>query len=167
MRAGIALGSNIDDRIAQLRAARSKMRSLLGIEPPLLESPMYETKPVDCEPGARDFLNAVIEVGFAGGDAMQLLAGLRQIERDLGRPSVHQRNVSRTIDLDLLYFGELTIDTPELQLPHPRLHERAFVLRPLADIRPDLILPTQHDSVAELLRQLGETSGLVRIDTEW
>lgn len=166
MRAGIALGANVGDRAAMLRTARGRIHKLDGVEPPLLASAIYETEPVDCEPGAGKFLNAVIEIGFAG-EATQLLAALRQIETNLGRPSVHPRNVSRTIDLDLLYFGGLRIDTPELQLPHPRLHERAFVLRPLAEIRPDLMLPNHRSSVAELLRQLGETSELVRIESEW
>ena len=166
MRAGVALGANVGDRAATLRAARERIEALDGVEPPLLASAIYETEPVDCEPGAGKFLNAAIEVGFAG-EAAQLLSALRQIERDLGRPSVHPRNVSRPIDLDLLYFGDLTIDMPELQLPHPRLPERAFVLRPLADIRPNLILPNHRASIAELLRELGDTSELVRIKGEW
>ncbi len=166
MRAGIALGSNVGDRAAMLRAARARIESLESVASPVLASAMYETEPVDCEPGAGNFLNAVIEIGYAG-EATQLLAALRQIERDLGRPSVHPRNFSRTIDLDLLYVGVLTIDTPALQLPHPRLHERAFVLRPLADIRPDLQLPQQSASVAGLLERLGATSELVRTETEW
>ena len=166
MRAGIALGANVGDRAATLRTARARIHDHDDLEPPLLASAIYETEPVDCEPGAGKFLNAVIEIAFAR-EATQLLSALRQIERDLGRPSVHPRNVSRTIDLDLLYFGDLTIDTPELQLPHPRLHERAFVLRPLADIRPDLVLPNYRASIAELLRQLGDTSELVRIESEW
>jgi 2-amino-4-hydroxy-6-hydroxymethyldihydropteridine diphosphokinase len=166
MRAGIALGSNIGDRAANLRAARRKIENLAGIQPPLLASAIYETEPVDCEPGAGAFLNAVIEIGFTA-DVTQLHAGLRDIERELGRPSVHPRNVSRTIDLDLLYFGELTIDSAELKLPHPRMHERAFVLKPLADVRPDLLLPHQQQTVGAFLQKLGDTSGLVRIDAEW
>ena len=166
MRAGVALGSNIGTRAGSLRAARAEIERLAHFKPPLLASAMYDTEPVGCEPGAGRFLNAVIEIGFAGEPA-QLLAALRQVERELGRPSVHPRNVSRTIDLDLLYLGDLVIDTPELQLPHPRLPERAFVLQPLADIRPDLVLPTQGEPVAALLAKVGDTSGLVRTATEW
>jgi 2-amino-4-hydroxy-6-hydroxymethyldihydropteridine diphosphokinase len=166
MRAAIALGSNVGDRAAMLRAARARIENLTALERPVLASAMYETEPVGCEPGAGNFLNAVIEIGYAG-DATELLAALRVIERDLGRPSIHPRNVSRTIDLDLLYYGDLTFDTPALQLPHPRLHERAFVLRPLAEIRPDLQLPNQTVSVVTLLTRLSETSDLVRTDTEW
>ena len=166
MRAGIAVGSNLGNRLANLKSARERVQSLQKIEPPLLASAIYETEPVDCEPGAAKFLNAVIEVGFAG-IASELLGRLRDIEKELGRPSAHPRNTSRTIDLDLLYFGALAIDTPELQLPHPRMHERRFVLEPLAEIRPELFLPTQREPVAALLRRLGGTSGLVRIATEW
>ena len=166
MRAGIALGANVGDRLASLRAARGCIEAVDQLEPPLLASGIYETEPVDCEPGAPRFLNAVVEIGFAGA-ASELLAQLRAIERQLGRPSVHPRNVSRTIDLDLLYFGEQIIDTAELQLPHPRLHERAFVLQPLADIRPELVLPTRQRAVRELLANLNVTSELVRIDSGW
>lgn len=139
---------------------------IAGIQQPLLSSRVYETTPVDCEPGAGSFLNAVIEIGY-GGAAGDLLEALRETEQQLGRPPRHAKNTSRTIDLDLLYFGDTAIDTPELQLPHPRLHERAFVLQPLAEIRPDLILPNQHRPVADLLRELGDTSALVRSEVEW
>ncbi len=92
---------------------------------------------------------------------------LAAIEKMLGRPAAHARNVSRPIDLDLLYFGELVVETSELQLPHPRIIEREFVLRPLADIRPDLILPDQNQPVSSLLLRLGPTAGVVRFDLEW
>jgi 2-amino-4-hydroxy-6-hydroxymethyldihydropteridine diphosphokinase len=166
MRAGIALGSNVGDPLANLKAARAEIERIAGAEPPLLASKIYETEPVDCEPGAASFLNAVVEIGFDAGPP-QLHAELRQIERQLGRPSVHPRNVSRIIDLDLLYVGDLWIDTPELRLPHPRMHERAFVLQPLADIRPELVLPNQRQSIRELLANLGDTSQLVRNAAQW
>ena len=166
MRAGVALGSNVGDPLANLRAARAELEHLTGAAPPYLASRIYETEPVDCEPGARSFLNAVIEIGFDAG-ASQLHSQLRDIERRLGRPTVHPRNVSRIIDLDLLYVGDEVLDTPELRLPHPRMHERAFVLQPLADIRPELVLPKQRQSVRELLAALGDTSQLVRAATQW
>ena len=166
MRVGIALGSNVGDPLANLKAARAEIAHIAGAEPPLLASRIYETEPVDCEPGAAKFLNAVVEIGYAG-QAAELHASLRNIERQLGRPSVHPRNVSRIIDLDLLYFGDAVTDTPELRLPHPRMHERAFVLQPLADIRPELVLPNQRQSVGQLLGELGDTSQLVRAVAEW
>ena len=166
MRAGVALGSNVGDRLANLKAARERLVGLKGIQPPFLKSAIYETEPVACEPGAGKFFNAVVELGYTA-EPLQLLAALRRIEQELGRASAHPRNTSRSIDLDLLYFGGLTIETSELQLPHPRMHERGFVLRPLADIRPDLVLPKQRESVAMLLTKLGDMSGLVRVATEW
>src|SRR6266850_2482037 len=124
-------------------------------------SAIYETEPVGCEKGAARFLNAAIEFGYAG-EAQDLLRELAAIEKLLGRSATHARNISRTIDLDLLYFGELEIETGELQLPHPRIAEREFVLRPLADIRPDLVLPRQTESVEALLLQLTVTGAVVR-----
>jgi 2-amino-4-hydroxy-6-hydroxymethyldihydropteridine diphosphokinase len=129
-------------------------------------SAIYETEPIGCERGAAKFLNAAIEFGYTG-EAGDLLCALAAIERMLGRSASHARNVSRTLDLDLLYFGELEVETAELQLPHPRLTEREFVLRPLADIRPDLVLPKQTESVAALLLQLSDAGTVVRVALEW
>jgi 2-amino-4-hydroxy-6-hydroxymethyldihydropteridine diphosphokinase len=166
MRAGVALGSNLGERLANLRNARKDITALGGVLPPLRSSAVYETDPVGCEKGAAKFLNAVIEFGYSGKPE-ELLRALATIEKMLGRPGAHPRNVSRTIDLDLLYFGELVIETGELQLPHPRIVEREFVLRPLADVHPDLILPRQKESISALLLRLSPTAGVVRPDLEW
>jgi len=166
MRAGVAVGSNLGERLANLRNARKDIAALSGVLPPMRSSAIYETEPVGCEKGAAKFLNAAIEFGYAG-QAQGLLGELAAIERLLGRSPTHARNVSRTIDLDLLYFGELEIETEELQLPHPRITQREFVLRPLADIRPDLILPRQTEPVGELLLQLTSTGAVVRVTAEW
>jgi 2-amino-4-hydroxy-6-hydroxymethyldihydropteridine diphosphokinase len=166
MRAGVALGSNLGERLASLRNARKDIAALSGALPPMRSSAIYETEPVDCEKGAAKFLNATIEFGYAG-DALDLLQQLAAIEKLLGRPGAHPKNVSRTIDLDLLYFGELEIETADLKLPHPRIAEREFVLRPLADIRPDLILPRQNESVAALLLRFTDATAVVRLELEW
>jgi len=166
MRAGVAVGSNLGERLANLRNARRDIAALSGVLPPMLSSAIYETEPVGCEKGAAKFLNAAIEFGFAG-EADELLRALAAIEKLLGRSTTHARNVSRTIDLDLLYFGELEIETAELQLPHPRIAEREFVLRPLADIRTDLVLPRQTESVGALLLQLTSAAEVVRVTAEW
>ena len=165
MRAGVALGSNLGERLANLRNARKDISGLAGVLPPVRSSAIYETDPVGCEKGAAKFLNAVIEFGYAG-QADTLLRSLATIEKMLGRPEAHERNVSRKIDLDLLYFGETVIETAELRLPHPRIVEREFVLRPLSDIRPDLVLPEQTEAVSMLLLRL-PTEGVVRLDLEW
>ena len=166
MRAGIALGSNLGDRQANLRAARKAIVDLSGVAPPILSSPIYETEPVGCEPGAGRFLNAVIEFDYEG-DPMKLLERLVQIEESLGRERDHAQNVSRKIDIDLLYVGGMKIDNGRLQLPHPRLHLRKFVLQPLADIRPDLVLPNQVKTVRELLAQLDESGKVVCLTDDW
>jgi len=166
MRTGVALGSNLGDRLANLRVARTAIVGLAGVAPPVLSSAIYETDPVDCEPDAGKFLNAVIEFDYEG-DPADLLKELTGIERALGRPPRHARNVSRKIDIDLLYLGQMKIDTAQLQLPHPRMHLRRFVLEPLADVRPDLILPDQAKNVGELLAQLAESGKVVRLKNDW
>jgi 2-amino-4-hydroxy-6-hydroxymethyldihydropteridine diphosphokinase len=165
-RAGIAFGANLGDRLSSLTTARARLLALASATPPFLSSAVYETEPVDCEPGAQRFLNATVEIGYAGG-SRQLLTELRKIEDALGRPPDHERNRSRTIDLDLLYHGERTIDEPDLQLPHPRMHLRAFVLRPLAEIRPNLVLPGQVKTVGELSEELPLSASVVRSARQW
>jgi 2-amino-4-hydroxy-6-hydroxymethyldihydropteridine diphosphokinase len=166
MRAGVALGSNLGDRLANLRNARKDIAALRGVLPPMRSSAIYETEPVGCEKGAGKFLNAVIEFGYAS-EAEDLLGALAAIERLLGRSGSHARNVSRTIDLDLLYFGDLEIEIADLQLPHPRITAREFVLRPLADTRPDLVLPRQTEPVSALLLRLTSAGGVVQVAAEW
>ena len=166
MRTAIALGSNLGDRLENLRAARQRTGDLADVQPPILSSAIYETEPIGCEPGATNFLNAVVEFDYEG-DPMQLLEQLVRIEESLGRKRRHPKNVSRTIDIDLLYCGDRQIDNEGLRLPHPRTHLRRFVLQPLADIRPDLILPKQTKSVAELLAELEQSDDVVRFRDHW
>jgi 2-amino-4-hydroxy-6-hydroxymethyldihydropteridine diphosphokinase len=165
MRTAVALGSNLGDRLGHLRAARKAIVDLAGVQSPVLSSAIYETEAVDCEPNAGKFLNAVLEFDYEG-DPTDLWKKLMEIESALGRPRHHARNVSRKIDIDLLYAGEIQMDTQELQLPHPRMHSRQFVLQPLLDIRPDLILPNQTKTVRELLAQIDESGKVVRLTNE-
>jgi 2-amino-4-hydroxy-6-hydroxymethyldihydropteridine diphosphokinase len=166
LRTAVALGSNLGDRLSNLHAARKVMVDLSGVISPMLSSAIYETDPVGCEPGAGKFLNAVLEFDYEG-DPLELLKNLREIEKTLGRAPDHPRNISRKIDIDLLYFGDIIMDSDELQLPHPRMHLRRFVLQPLADIRPDLILPGQSNTVRELLAQLSEPTKVMRLTNNW
>jgi 2-amino-4-hydroxy-6-hydroxymethyldihydropteridine diphosphokinase len=166
MRAAVALGSNLGDRLEHLRSARAKIIGLPDVSEPFRFSPVYETDPIGCEPGAQKFFNAVMELDYSG-QAQELLAALRAIEKSLGRDPAHRHNVSRTIDLDLLYLNNCTIDDANLELPHPRLHTRRFVLAPLADIRPDLILPRQTKSIYASLKELADNSAVVRVMDEW
>ena len=166
MRAAIALGSNLDDRLANLQRARDQIRALDGMTEPTVQSAVYETSPVDCEPGAQNFYNAVIEIGFEKS-ADALFEALQKIEQALGRERNYERNVSRTIDLDLLYFGSERRSDALLQLPHPRMTERKFVLQPLCDIAPDLRLPGQTKNVGELLAQLRDQAKITRLTETW
>lgn len=166
VRAGIALGSNLGNRLANLQEARDRILALDQSERPVRQSSIYETSPVDCEPGAQNFYNAALEIGF-GGHAIEVLHELTRIERELGRRREHAGNVSRLIDLDLLYFGDVQLQTPQLQLPHPRMKKREFVLRPLAEIAPDLRLPGETASVRELLAHMNSGEKVTRANEQW
>jgi 2-amino-4-hydroxy-6-hydroxymethyldihydropteridine diphosphokinase len=166
MGTAVALGSNIGDRLENLQAARNAILDLPNVKAPIVSSAVYETQPIGCEPGAGKFFNAVVEFGYAD-DPARLLEQLIEIEEALGRKRGHPENVSRIIDLDLLYCGEERINDERLQLPHPRLHLREFVLRPLADIRPQLVLPGQKKSVRELLAEVEQSGGVVRYTETW
>jgi len=165
MKIGIALGSNLGDRMANLRAARTAVVDLVGAKS-LLASSIYETEPVDCEPGAAKFLNAVLEIEY-DGDPTELLEELIRAEESLGRKRDHARNRSRKIDMDILYADDLEIDNERLRLPHPRMHLRKFVLQPLTDIRPDLVLPGQAKTVSELLAELKDSATVSRFAENW
>ena len=166
MRAGIALCANLGERLLCLTTARVHIFALPEASRPFLSSGLYETEPVECEAGAERFLNAVVEIGYAG-TSRQLLEELKKIETAFGRPPEHPRNRSRTIDLDLLYHGTRTLDEPDLQLPHPRLPLRGFVLHPLTEIRPELILPGQTKAVRELTKKLPHSPLVVRAAWQW
>src|SRR5438270_8572622 len=166
MRTAVALGSNLGDRLDHLLGARKAILGLANVNPTILSSAVYETEPVGCEPGAGKFLNAVVEFEYEG-DPARLLEQLIQIEEALGRKRDHPQNVSRTIDIDLLYCGDRRINDERLQLPHPRLHLREFVLRPLADIRPDLMWSGQKKTIRELLADVEESGEMIRFAEEW
>jgi len=150
---GIALGSNLGDRLAHLRQGRDLLLSLHEGPAPAIVSPVYETEPVDCPPGSAPFLNAVVEI-CTSLDPDLLLLQLVRLESEVGRPADRGRNTPRPLDLDILYAGGLARHTPFLTLPHPRMAARRFVLQPLADVRPDFILPGDHRRITQLLAAL-------------
>jgi 2-amino-4-hydroxy-6-hydroxymethyldihydropteridine diphosphokinase len=145
----IALGSNLGDREAHLELARRRLRELLiGSR----ASSNYETDPVDV-PGPQPlFLNAAV-VGHTGLTPRALLGKLLEIERQGGRtrPSA---GAARTLDLDLILYGDEVVKETDLIVPHPRFRERRFVLEPLAEIGPDLTDPVTGNTVSQLLRKL-------------
>jgi len=166
MRTGVALGSNLGDRLGNLRAARKAILALPNVKPPVLSSVIYETEPVGCEPGAEKFLNAVVEFDYEG-DPARLLEQLIRIEEALGRKRDHSKNISRAIDIDLLYCGDCSIEDERLQLHHPRIHLRKFVLQPLTDVRADLVLPNQRKTIRELLAESKEAGEVIRVADDW
>ena len=135
-RAYVGLGANIGDTVAALNAALSELADLPSTRL-VSRSSLYRSAPVDAD--GPDYLNAVAALDTRL-TAHALLLHLQCIEGRLGRERAY-RNAPRTLDLDLLLYGDLTIAAPALTVPHPRMHERAFVLRPLAEIAPGLKLP--------------------------
>jgi 2-amino-4-hydroxy-6-hydroxymethyldihydropteridine diphosphokinase len=130
----IGLGANLGDAASAVRAACDALARVPGTQ--LLQcSPLYRSAPVDA--GGPDYVNAVAQVQTTL-PALELLHALQSIEQAAGRERPY-RNAPRTLDLDLLIYADLKLNTPELTLPHPRMAERAFVLRPLQDIAPDRV----------------------------
>jgi 2-amino-4-hydroxy-6-hydroxymethyldihydropteridine diphosphokinase len=143
----IALGSNLGDRERHLSAAFAALRALRGVRE-VVASRVYETDPIG--PGEqRPYLNAVARVR-TDLSPRDLLDELLAIERSEGRERGAVRDAPRTLDLDLLLYGEREIDEPGLVVPHPRMALRAFVLEPLCDLAPDLVIPGVRAPVSAL-----------------
>lgn len=153
----IALGTNLGDRLANLRAA---IDALLPEVPVVDKSYVYETPPWGFEDQPA-FLNMVIKAETKL-EPEALLTYLKRLEVDLGREQ-NFRWGPRLIDLDILFYDDLVLDSPPLVIPHPRLHERAFVLVPLADVAPDLVHPVLQRSVSDMLAEL-DTQEITRFD---
>lgn len=166
-RAGLALGSNLGNRLRNLQEARDLLRALAAPGGAFLQAPIYQAAPVDCPDGSPDFYNTVVEIACPL-DAHELLERTRAIEFHLGRRPAPERNAPRLIDIDILYYGEQTLDDDLLLLPHPRLTQRRFVLEPLASIRPDLVLPGDEATIAEHLRHLDADEAPLRlVQSSW
>ncbi len=159
-RTGFSLGSNSGDRLAFLERACDHLARLFG---DLRLSQVYETEPVDCPPGSPAFLNACAEVA-TDMPPVEILRHCAEIEKALGRARTGVAGEARTCDIDLIYSGDLCMETPRLTLPHPRATQRRFVLQPLCDIDPALILPGQTATVQELLSRLPESPAVTPFD---
>ncbi|MFQ5611296.1 MAG: 2-amino-4-hydroxy-6-hydroxymethyldihydropteridine diphosphokinase [Anaerolineae bacterium] len=152
----LGLGANLGHRARNLAAALDRLEAQVTV---VQVSPCYETEPW----GIRDqpsFLNLVCR-GQTGLEPQALLAFLKGIEQEMGRgPGI--RYGPRPIDLDILFYDDLILNAPNLTIPHPRLHQRAFVLAPLADLAPGLVHPLRGETVAEMLAAVG-SEGVARL----
>ena len=149
MRAFLGLGSNLGDRWAHLRAAVAALPDVVAV------SPVYETSPVGGPEDQGPYLNCVVELSTELGPR-ELLGVAQRLEAAAGRER-HERWGPRTLDVDVLLVDDLTVDEPDLVVPHPRMWERRFVLAPLADLAPDLL------SVGWEARVAGEVTPAGRI----
>jgi 2-amino-4-hydroxy-6-hydroxymethyldihydropteridine diphosphokinase len=157
-RAVLSIGSNLGDRVYHLQGAVDALGDtpevwLTGV------SPVYETDPVDAPEGSEDFLNAVVMVDTTLS-APTLLDRALAIESAYGRERGGERNAPRTLDVDLIVVGDRRSNEDFLRLPHPRAHERAFVLQPWHDLEPDAVFPDR-GPIAELL-DASDSSGVKR-----
>jgi 2-amino-4-hydroxy-6-hydroxymethyldihydropteridine diphosphokinase len=153
----IGLGANLGDRAATLREAVHRLGELgtvTGV------SSLYETDPVGYQEQP-SFLNAVVALQTTL-DASSLIRALLAAEASLGRTRSF-RNAPRTLDLDLLLLGDTVVATDDVQVPHPRLHERAFVLAPLAELAPDAMHPVLHRSMRQLYDALDSRDGVAQV----
>ena len=156
----IGLGSNLGDPIAELRGAVTELESR-GVEL-RSRSSLYQTEPVDA-PNQAWFVNAVAEIRF-GGRPDELLQICVNVEAARGRERNLRRNAPRILDLDVLLLGDIVLASDELTVPHPRLHERRFVLEPMVQIAPDAIHPGLRKTMRDLLKECVDESKVVRLE---
>ena len=167
MEIGLSLGSNLGDRLAHLKEARRLIGSIPCVRV-LAQSPVYETSPVDV-PGEFEhlpFLNAVALLESSLRPEL-LLEEFRKIEKKMGRTGKTGRNDPRPIDIDIIFAGALSLDRDGLTIPHPRWSSRKFVVLPLSDVRPDMKLPGQTQTVLELLSALPQGQKVVLLTRKW
>lgn len=149
-RAFVALGSNLGSSEAIVEAAA---QALAARFPGAVASSLYRTEPQGCPPGSPPFVNAVVALDVTLTPEA-LLGVLRELERAQGRPDARVKNAPRTLDLDIVAVGSCIVHTNELTVPHPRALSRAFVLAPLAEVAPDLVLAGSTIDVAAALAAL-------------
>jgi 2-amino-4-hydroxy-6-hydroxymethyldihydropteridine diphosphokinase len=160
-RAVLALGSNLGERMGSLQGAVNAIADTPDVWVTAV-SPVYETEPVDCPPGAETFLNAVVLIDTTLA-ASRLMDRALAIEDAFDRERGDVPNAPRTLDVDLIVVGDRRSDEPSLRLPHPRAHERAFVLRPWLDVEPEAEFP-ELGSVAGLVERTDQSGLKLRDD---
>ncbi len=156
----VGLGSNLGNSVQTIYDSVEQLKQC-GLDAITL-SPLYETPPVDCVRGTPNFINAAL-TGRWEGAAPRFLEVCADIEVALGRPRTHASDRARTIDLDLLLFGDLVCYEGKVKVPHPLLEERMFVLMPLNDIAPDWPIPPHGKTVAAALERLKAVESSERI----
>jgi len=158
----IALGSNLGDSRRTVLEAMDRLQQFS--DEPLLRSSLWQTSPVFCPAGSPDFVNAVVGLVPARNETPEsLLTRLLALEKEFGRKPKKMPNEPRPLDLDLIVFGNTLRESPELILPHPRAHLRKFVLLPLNEIAPGLVLPLQAESVSQLAERLATDEALIKL----
>ena len=158
----VALGSNVGDSEKILRDVIARLEKLSRA--PLVKSSFWQTTPVDCPPGSPPFVNAVVGLTPEQGETPEsLLPKLLAMEKEFGRRPKQVINEPRRLDLDLITFGREMRSMPSLTLPHARAHMRQFVLRPLSEIAPELVLPGQVKTVSQLLATTPTREVLVKL----
>lgn len=167
METGFSLGSNVGGRLRLL----SQAKTLLLMDPKVKfvdESSVYETEPVGVKEAYRQmkFLNAVLVVD-APYTAEEWLPKIKRVEKVLKRERTEDRNAPRTMDVDILFCGDQIVDDDLLQVPHPRWTERRFVVAPLADVCPDLILPGEQRTVASILDSMSADDDVRLFSEKW
>jgi len=158
----VALGSNLGDSKNTILSAFTRLQQFS--DAPLLKSSLWQTSPVDCPPASPKFVNAVVGLIPRMTETPEsLLKKLQALEKEFGRQPKVIHNDPRPLDLDLIAFGGEIRTTPDLILPHPRASQRRFVLQPLSEIAPELVLPGQMKTVAQLLAGLPADDTIKRI----
>jgi 2-amino-4-hydroxy-6-hydroxymethyldihydropteridine diphosphokinase len=148
----VGVGSNLGDATANVRWALGQLGAR---SPGMRQSSLWRSSPVGLPEGAPDFVNAVVALdGHPWADPGDCLRSLQALEAERGRPREHDRGQSRTLDLDILLWGTATVALSTVSTPHPRMLGRAFVMMPLAEIAPDLIVPGQSATVAQICARL-------------
>lgn len=167
MEIGFSLGSNMHNRKRLLMQAKTLLLSAPRTQY-MDQSPIYETTPVDVKPEYQKmaYLNSVVIVE-SGLPIESWLSYIGKIETNLGRERSDDRNAPRPIDIDIIYAGDQIIDAGGLEVPHPRWAERRFVVQPLCDVRPGLVLPEAHKPVSGILGALPPDEGLSIFDERW
>lgn len=165
---GLSFGANQGDRTANLTEAKNQLSAIEGVKI-VTQSSLYETEPVGVKPQYQHmkFINSVLILSVSI-PVEDLHKHCLRIEENIGRNRTQgDRYAPRPVDIDVLYAGGMVSDKPGLTLPHPQCRNRRFVLEPLAEVRPDLVLPTTGKTVSELVSELPDEEQVEKLSEKW